>query len=135
MIKILFLTCALAIYAGTAQADDKTDAAVNAAKEWLALVDGKDYKKSWQEAAPIFKERVKEEQWSELVAAVRKPLGKMESRKLISAVHKTSLPGVPDGEYVVIQFKTKYSEKRESVETITPMKVDGKWRVSGYFIK
>jgi hypothetical protein len=135
MIKTTFLACALGICAGTAQADEKTDAAVTAAKSWLALVDAKEYKKSWQEAAPFFKDKVKEEQWSEMVAAARKPLGVMKTRELSSAVHKTTLPGAPDGEYVVIQFKTSFTDKRESVETVTPMKADGTWRVSGYFIK
>ena len=135
MIKTLLIACAVGIFTGSAHADEKTDPAVKAAKEWLALVDAKEYKKSWQEAAPFFKENVKEEQWSEMIASVRKPLGKMESRELISAEHKTSLPGAPDGEYVVIQFKTTFTDKRDSVETITPMKADGVWRVSGYFIK
>ena len=135
MIKTLLLACVVGIFAGNAQADEKTDSAVTAAKAWLALVDAKEYKKSWQEAAPFFKDKVKEEQWSEMIAAARKPLGKTESRELISAEYKTSLPGAPDGEYVVIQFKTSFSDKRDSVETIAPMKSDGAWRVSGYFIK
>lgn len=135
MIKAMTLACAVGIFAVRAQADEKTDSAVTAAKAWLALVDAKEYKRSWQEAAPFFKERVKEQQWTEIITAVRKPFGKMESRKLISAESKTSLPGAPDGEYVLIQFKTSFADKHDSVETVTPMKVDGTWRVSGYFIK
>lgn len=135
MIQTVLMAFVFGLFTHLAHADEKTHAAVVAAKAWHTLVDSKEYKKSWEEAALFFKERVKEEQWFEIISAVRKPLGKMESRQLISAVHKTSLPGVPDGEYVVIQFKTTYSEKREAVETITPMKVNGTWRVSGYFIK
>jgi hypothetical protein len=134
MIKTAVLVCGLGIFAATAQADEKTDAAVTAAK-WLALVDSKEYKKSWQEAAPFFKDKVKEEQWSEMVASARKPFGVLISRELSSVMYKTSLPGAPDGEYVVIQFKTSFTDKRESVETVTPMKADGIWRVSGYYIK
>ena len=135
MIKTTLFACLLGAFAGAAQADEKTDAAVIAAKSWLALVDAKEYEKSWQEAAPFFKDKVKEGQWSEMIAAARKPLGVMKSRELSSAVFKASLPGAPDGEYVVIQFKTSFTDKRESVETVTPMKADGTWRVSGYFIK
>lgn len=135
MIKTAVLVCGLGIFAATAQADEKTDAAVTAAKSWLALVDSKEYKKSWQEAAPFFKDKVKEEQWSEMVASARKPFGVLKSRELSSVMYKTSLPGAPDGEYVVIQFKTSFTDKRESVETVTPMKADGIWRVSGYYIK
>ena len=41
-----------------------------------------------------------------------------------------------DEEYVVIQFNTVFENKAKAVETITPMKdPDGKWEVSGYYIK
>ena len=47
-----------------------------------------------------------------------------------------SLPGAPDGEYVVIQYATTFENKKSAIETITPMlDGDGKWRVSGYYIK
>ena len=54
----------------------------------------------------------------------------------MSKSYHTSLPSVPDGEYVVIQFKASFENKKSAIETITPMMVkDGKWRVSGYYIK
>lgn len=134
-IKAIFLVCVAAVLTDKAMGDDKTDPAVTAAKEWLALVDAENYEKSWQEAAPFFKEKVKKEQWAQMAAAARKPFGKVETRELVSAEHKASLSGAPDGEYVVIQFKAKFANKPDSVETITPMKADGVWRVSGYFIK
>ncbi len=53
-------------------------------------------------------------------------------------VHPESVcrAGAPDGEYVVIQFETSFEHKRSAIETVTPMMDrDGKWRVSGYYIK
>jgi Protein of unknown function (DUF4019) len=71
-----------------------------------------------------------------MVAPVRDPLGKVLSRTLKSATYTTSLPGAPDGEYVVIQYDTSFEHKKSAVETITPMlDKDDHWRVSGYFIK
>jgi hypothetical protein len=68
--------------------------------------------------------------------AVRKPLGKPISRQVKTKTYKTSLPGAPDGEYVVIQFETSFENKKSAIETVTPMMdKDGTWRVSGYFIK
>jgi predicted SnoaL-like aldol condensation-catalyzing enzyme len=67
---------------------------------------------------------------------VRNPLGRMVSRELISKTYSQSLPGAPDGEYVVIQFATSFENKKSAIETVTPMlDSDGEWRVSGYFIK
>jgi hypothetical protein len=58
------------------------------------------------------------------------------SRKVKSKSYKTSLPGAPDGEYVVIEFETSFEHKKSSIETVTPMvEKDGNWRVSGYYIK
>ena len=71
-----------------------------------------------------------------MVRAVRDPLGKVTTRKLKSATYTKSLPGAPDGEYVVIQYESSFEHKQSAVETVTPMlDKDGKWRVSGYFIK
>ena len=127
---------ALTVLAATAWAGPKEEAAVKVAQAWLKLVDGAQYKESWSEAAGFFKERVKEEDWIKMIGLARKPFGEVVERKLLKASYTPSLPGAPDGEYVVIQFQTAFSKKKNSIETITPMKdADGQWRVSGYFIK
>lgn len=110
--------------------------AVSGAEKWLGIVDSGNYGESWKEAAEYFRNAVKQEQWEQAVQAVRKPLGKLVSRKVKSATFKTALPGAPDGQYVVIEFETSFENKKSAVETVTPMMdKDGKWRVSGYIIK
>jgi hypothetical protein len=112
------------------------EAAQAAATSWLAMVDGGQYAGSWQNAATYFKGAVTEAQWKQSIEAVRKPLGALVLRKLKSAKQAKSLPGAPDGEYVVLQFDTVFENKKEAVETVTPMlEKDGNWKVSGYFIK
>ena len=119
-----------------AQNEEKERSAVAAAEKWLNRVDEGTYRESWREAAGYFKTAIKQEQWVESMQAVRKPLGKLVSRKIKSHTYKTSLPGAPDGGYVVIQFETSFENKQSAIETVTPMmEKDGKWRVSGYFIK
>ncbi len=103
---------------------------------WLALVDSGKYADSWQESSSLFKAHVSQEQWKNMVGATRDPLGKVTSRKLKSATYTKTLPGAPDGDYVVIQYETSFEHKQSAMETVTPMlDKDGKWRVSGYFIK
>ena len=110
--------------------------AEQSAESWLALVDSGNSAQSWEEAASIFKAAVTEEQWKSALRASRDPLGKLTSRKLKSARYTKTLPGAPDGEYVVIQYDSSFEHKRSAVETVTPM-LDraGKWKVSGYYIK
>jgi len=110
--------------------------AIASAQSWLEIVDAEKYAESWEEAAELFKSAISEAKWEESIQAVRKPLGKVISRKLDSQKYMTSLPGAPDGEYVVIQYKTEFANKKVAVETITPMlDNDGNWKVSGYYIK
>jgi hypothetical protein len=115
---------------------EKEGAALSAAKKWLVVIDEGKYPESWREAASYFRNAVNQEQWERSLQAHRKPLGKLVSRKVKSKDYKTSLPGAPDGEYVVIQFETSFENKKRAVETVTPMiDDDGKWRISGYYIK
>ena len=118
-------------------ADSKKElAALFAAEKWLAIVDSEKYAESWKETAELFKKAVKPNQWTQTMESGRKPLGKLITRKLKTKVYKSSLPGAPDGEYVVIQFETSFENKKVAVETVTPMMdEDGVWRVSGYYIK
>ncbi len=110
--------------------------AQQSAGEWLALVDAGKYANSWDEAAQLFKQAVSKAQWQSALQSTRNPLGKLLSRKVKSASYAKTLPGAPDGEYVVIQYDSSFEHKQSAVETVTPMlDKDGKWRVSGYYIK
>jgi hypothetical protein len=110
--------------------------AVEVSNSWLLLIDGSQYADSWKTAAAFFKNSISKEQWAQSLNAVRKPLGKAIKRNVKSKQYTTSLPGAPDGEYVVIQYETVFENKKSSIETVTPMMdKDGKWRVSGYYIK
>lgn len=111
-------------------------AAQKSAEAWLALIDAGNYAESWKTAAGYFQSAVSQDQWEHTIAAVRKPLGDLISRKVKSSQYATSLPGAPDGEYVVLQFDTSFANKKAAVETVTPMREpDGQWKVSGYYIK
>jgi tetratricopeptide (TPR) repeat protein len=110
--------------------------AVPAAEHWLALVDEGKYGESWQAAAGFFKKMVTKEQWETAVGMARKPFGKLISRQVSSTAYTTTAPGAPDGEYVIITCNASYENKKDAIETVTPMlDSDGKWRVSGYFVK
>jgi hypothetical protein len=114
----------------------KEQSAVNSAKAWLKLVDGGKYAESWDEASQYFKNAVPRDQWKTSLESFRSPLGEVLSRNLKSKHYTKTLPGAPDGEYVVILYETSFKNKQHAKETITPMRdQDGKWKVSGYYIK
>jgi Protein of unknown function (DUF4019) len=116
--------------------DQDEIAAAKNAEAWLVLVDQQKYGESWDAAARLFQDTVARDMWKDALGAVRGPLGKIVSRRVKSAESRTSLPGAPDGKYVIIQYDTTFEHKKNSVETITPMQeADGSWKVTGYFIK
>jgi len=127
----------LLVNVSVAKADsDKEEAAISGALKWLTEVDEGKYADSWNDAAGYFKNAVEKEQWVQSLQAVRKPLGNLISREPKNATYRTSLPGAPDGQYVVIQFQASFENKKSAIETVTPMlDKDGNWRVSGYYIK
>lgn len=124
------------IFASGAIADSENEnIAQSVALDWLKVVDEGRYSDSWNETAQFFKKAIKQDQWNQSLLAVREPLGRLLSRGIKSKEYKTSLPGAPDGQYVIIQFQTSFENKKAAIETITPMlDKDGKWRVSGYYI-
>lgn len=126
------------VCAGVAtQAQQKPEQlAQESAEAWLALIDSGKYAESWDQASQLFKAAVTKDQWQEKLHASRDPLGKMTSRKLAKATYTETLPGAPDGKYVVIRYQTSFEHKQSAVETVTPMlDKDGTWRVSGYYIQ
>ena len=126
------------VVTGTQQSEAaaQKSAAQKSAEEWLALIDIGSFAESCKTAAGYFQTAVSQDQWEHTIVAVRKPLGDMVSRKFKSAQYTKSVPGAPDGEYVILQFDTSFANKKEAVETVTPMlDPDGKWKVSGYYIK
>jgi hypothetical protein len=132
MLVVLALTLGSAIHAQEAG----TKAAQSAVEGWLSLIDSQNYAASWDSAASLFKNAITQEKWQAAAQTARAPLGQMKSRSLKSANATNTLPGAPDGEYVVFQFNTAFDQKAAAVETVTAIREkDGAWHVGGYFIR
>ena len=115
---------------------NKESKAKEASDAWLSVVDAGKCSESWQNTSSYFKNAVDENQWEKSLNSIRTPLGGVLSRKAISHKYTTTLPGAPDGEYVVIQYETSFKNKASVIETVTPfLEKDGIWRLSGYYIK
>lgn len=115
---------------------DPQAAAREVAAIWMKEIDGDQYGKSWDQAASLFQSEVTREKWETNMIRVRGLLGSAEKRKLVSSRYQHSLPGMPDGDYVVITWATQFEHKARALEIITPMKdKDGRWKVAGYVIR
>jgi opacity protein-like surface antigen len=135
--SLLALIVWLALSISPVLANDAAEkAADTAARAWLSQIDAGNYGKSWQDAASYFQGAISEKGWTDALTGARKPLGSLLSRKLSNERSTKSLPGAPDGNYVVMQFDTSFSNKKSAVETVTfVQEKDGKWKAAGYYIQ
>ena len=124
--------------ADTAQAVDveaETAAAQEAATAWLAILDAGEYEETWNEAAAAFQAAVTVGDWVAAVVQARSDFEPFGERTLLGSEYMTDIPNAPPGEYVVFQFRASVDGDRTVIETLTPMKEDGTWKVSGYFVR
>ena len=116
--------------------DSTKNLAIIASNSWLKLLDEGKYQESWEKASSLFKNSISKKHWEDALNGFLPNFGIVIQREFISAEFKTTLPGVPDGQYVIISYKTEFKNKNNSIETVTPMlDKDNIWRVSGYFVK
>ena len=108
----------LAVGCAPAEESGNEKAATSAAEKWLSMVDNEQYADSWKKSAEYFRNAINQKQWEHSMQSVRKPLGRLLSRKVKNAMYRTSLPGAPDGQYVVIQFDTSFENKKSAIETV-----------------
>ncbi|MCG8684087.1 MAG: DUF4019 domain-containing protein [Desulfobacterales bacterium] len=141
-ILIIALICSLFMAATstahvteTPHAHSANQEGIDTAELWLKMVDEEKYSASWKTAAKVFKDAVTPEQWVKTVSGVRSALGPVLERSLFHDRFTTTLPGMPDGEYIIIRFVTKFENKQSAVETVSLKKEGQTWKVAGYFIK
>ena len=135
-VRFACVAISAAALSASAANEEAITMAKEAARSWLALTDSGNGTKSWQSAASLFRSAVPQDRWEQSLAAARGPLGALKGRTVVSVTYSRTLPGAPDGEYVVIQYSSQFANKASAVETVTPMREkDGSWKVSGYYIK
>jgi len=101
--KKLVLGLVLLIYGLSAHAGSTSiDAATAAAADFLALVDERQYAKSYSTASTVLREEVPQEDWEAHVSGFRAPLGQVIKRTISSSEFHEALPEAPAGEYVII---------------------------------
>lgn len=104
---------------------------VTAARQFLALVDARDWEGSWQATGQAFKALNSSARWAEVAARVQLPLGAVSSRSLVSAEF---VPAPPAGIWLV-KFRTAYANKPAALETLSLAQDDGAWRVVGITVE
>ena len=110
-------------------------ASTASAEEWARLLDGQRWADSWTSSGSVFRSKLTQADWTTTIQPLRQKLGSVSSRSLKSVSSASSLPGVPDGEYKIVQFATVFANKPDAVETVVLTHESSGWKVNGYFIR
>src|SRR5471032_903293 len=130
LVGLLLFGAATPAFAQAAPAKKSTITAVtptpdDRARQWLVLVDDKNYAQSWSEAAKAFQGRQKTDAWAAQESAKREPMGAVASRDLKSI-------DLNRANVAVIRYDTAFAHKAAAVETVTLAFENGSWSVTGY---
>lgn len=104
---------------------------VIAARQFLALVEARDWDGSWNATGQAFKALNSSAKWAEVAARVQGPLGAASSRTLISADYA---PAPPYG-YWVVKFRSRFAGKPDMIETLSLAQEGDAWRVVGITVE
>ena len=106
-------------------------AAIDAARSFLALVDAGDWSRSYAATAQTFRKVNSEALWAQSSQQVYPPLGALHDRVLAGA---DFVPAPPDGSWIV-KFHSSFAERPKAVETLSLVREDGTWKVTGIFVE
>jgi len=111
-----------------------TPAPDDRAKQWVQLVDDKNYADAYKQMGVAAQSKVAAGPWTQKVSTTRDPLGAMATRTIKDVKLTKTLPGMRDGQYATVQFDSSFAHKTAAVETVVLTSEKGGWSVIGYFI-
>ena len=106
------------------------------AAQFLYLVDTEEYSKSWEISSHILQKMLTKKAWNEQITKIRDYLGPIVQRMYHDISYTDTATNVPEGEYVILTYISKFKLRDRVVETITLMLGDdNQWQVVGYFLR
>jgi hypothetical protein len=128
--------------AGTQQAEPAADphlaeeqAAERQALGYLGYLDHGRYADSYAYTGMLIRAQLDRDSFAKQLEKARAGTGALVSRELIDASYTTTVPGAPDGQYVVLHYAASFANRQQAEETLTLSLAKGYWRVNGYYIK
>ena len=116
-----------------ASAQDETNQAVAAAKSWVEQIDAGKYEDSYSFACDETRNRYPQDQWVNVLRALRGPWGALVDRHQLSHIYQPNGVTGLSGECMVITYNTNFKNYSNVTEQITLKWQDGQWRGAAYF--
>jgi Protein of unknown function (DUF4019) len=124
---------------GTQQENDPHAADEQAAQRqalgFVGYLDQGRFADSYAYTGMLIRAQLDRDAFSTQIQKTRVGTGALQSRELIDAGYSTSVPGAPEGQYVILHYHASFANRPDAVETVTLAFAKGYWRVAGYYIK
>jgi hypothetical protein len=88
------------------------------ARGFLQLLDQGLQDESWQTMSVAFRSLNERVHWNTRQQVIRTSYGPLESRDLKHISYRKTFSLSPDGEYIIVQFRSSYQNKAETIETL-----------------
>jgi len=88
------------------------------ALSFLELVDQGRYDDAWLSTSTLFQNLNNQDQWQSRQQAIRAGYGALSSRQIHLISYRQTYSLSPDGQYVVVQFESSYTNKADTIETV-----------------
>src|ERR1700712_4997112 len=79
-----------------------TPAPDDRAKQWVQLVDDKNYADAYRQMGVAAQSKVAADPWTQKISTTRDPLGAMATRTIKDVKLTKTLPGMRDGQYATV---------------------------------
>jgi hypothetical protein len=123
----------------TQQANDPHAADEMAAQRqalgFLGYLDQGRFADSYAYTGMLIRTQLDRDAFSAQIQKTRVGTGALQSRELIDSAYSTTVPGAPEGQYVILHYHASFANRPDAVETVTLTFAKGYWRVVGYYIK
>ena len=94
------------------------------AKQWLTLVDDKNYTDAYKQMGLAAQGKIASAPWAQKLSSTRDPMGAMASRD-IKSINLS-------GQSATVQFESSFAHKAQAIETVQLVSDKGAWSVVGY---
>lgn len=108
------------------------ESATIATQSWLDLIDKQRYGNAWDKSSELLKSSIGKDEWVIIMEQTRKPLGSVKSREVLDKRTAKNPQGLPEGDYMVMFYKTGFTQKAMAYELVTLYHENGEWRVVTY---
>ncbi|WP_082814926.1 DUF4019 domain-containing protein [Collimonas fungivorans] len=129
--KLLALFAAGMLLSGAAMAQS-ADAAIDAAKQWLALADAGQAGQMWEQSAALMKEQSDRTAWVAYIGTMHNQYGAAPDKRVWQAMeHQIDHPSLPRGEFSSVTFVSGYAKAR-AWEKVALVWQNQRWVPVGY---